>query len=139
LLLTGSGFSTMTVVNLPDGSKADLEIISAESARFVLTGTSVPGPVTLIAENQESNAEIHLFVLPAADDFPVYTGPGSEVCTETQYYDAQGALQRGQKGCISRTDSKFCLATGDSVCLAGNSFRSINPQALKAENIVAGH
>lgn len=103
-----------------NGLKVSSQVKSDSLATFIAPASGSYGLLQLLAEQDGSSQTISLFYAGANTDFPIATLPPQEICSGTKFYDKNGDLQTGTKGC-------------DGPVLSG-----LTPQVLKAGITVAG-
>lgn len=107
--ITGTGFRQGMTIALGGKDVDAIHVASDAKASFVAPSGSSAGFLDLVATQGTQSATVTLLYRGGNDELPVMTADRSRICSDQQFYDADGTLVTGTRNCTALTGS----ATGD--------------------------
>jgi hypothetical protein len=136
--VTGTGFRSTMGMALGGTKVLALKVASEESATFLAPIQSRFGITDLTASQDGIEQTVTLLYRGVKTDLPIITLTEPEVCSDYQYYDIDGALKTGTRGCNPAAaltsiygDASWaaiphpnCWRDGQTDCLTTERYRS---------------
>jgi hypothetical protein len=138
----GTGFREGMYMVLGGSQVLGLRITSGESASFLAPIQSKFGLVDLTANQDGIEQTVSLLYRGIKTDLPVITLSEPEVCSDNQYYNVDGDLKTGTRGCdkaiaLRLAEEPFgssqsivshpnCWQDGQSGCVTTDRFKSVD-------------
>ena len=138
--ITGENFRSSLAAStwglqLTDQRSASVRVISSTEAEVTLPDDTSYGPQGLFLTQDGVSAKLTLFSDGGKTDHPVITADPAQICTSTTFYDVNGNLRQGTKGC--EADIPACKEDGDHSCVASIEFPAVEKQQLSTK-VVSG-
>jgi hypothetical protein len=146
ITVEGSNFSAAKNLRVRftrlDGTNADvpLTITDGSKASFVMPDGVGLGlkSMTIFQGGSTKVASLSLVTNTVDNNFPIWTGDATELCSITKFIDRNGDLQTGSKDCSAQS-ANVCATDGDVNCLVdGNTYKAAAIANISADKIKLG-
>ena len=121
---------------LTEQRPAAVRVISSTEADVTLPDDTGYGPQGLFLTQDGVSAKLTLFSDGGKTDYPVITPDPSQICTSTKFYDVNGNLRQGTKGC--EADIPACEEDGDKNCVASDEYPAVKRAQILPQKILTG-
>jgi len=147
VVLTGVGFRpTMTValaghniLGLADTEAVGVKVESDTRAVLAVPSDLATGPLQLSVGQDGAVQTISLLFDASASDIPIFTGAAGDVCSDHQFFDANGVLRTGTKLCTAEDATATCTHDGEAGCVVdGTTYKAAKLSNFDAAKILSG-